>query len=143
MAAGEQERARFPHLLEGEVRVWRKFLQQYERMWDTFEYDVHVGQGSLPQDDPANVFQQNYQWITKKRIDVVGWKDKQATIFEVRARASLPLMGQLLGYKSLWMRENPTAKPPLLMMICSECPPDDKSVMDDQGVDVVAVGYDA
>ncbi len=142
MAAGEQERGRFPHLLPGEVRVWRRFLEQFETMWETFEYDVHVGQGSLAQVDPANRFQQNYSWVTKKRIDVVGWNGKKATIFEVRARASLPLMGQLIGYKELWMRANPDADPPALMMVCSECPPDDRAVMENQGIDVTAVGYD-
>lgn len=141
MAVGEQERGRFPHLLPGEVAVWRRFLVVHEREWETFEYDVHVGQGSLPQADPANRFQGNYSWLTKKRIDVVGWNGRKATIFEVRARASLPLMGQLIGYKALWMRDNPDAEPPDLMMVCSECPPDDRAVMADQGVDVTEVGY--
>ena len=140
MAIGEQERGRFPHLLPGEVRVWRAFLRSYEDRWETFVYDVHVGEGSLPQEDPSSVFAQNFKWLTKKRIDVIGWNRDQPTIFEVRARASLPLMGQLIGYKELWMRDNPTSKPPLLIMVCETCPPDDKGVMENQGISVVEVG---
>jgi len=139
VAIGEQERHKFAHLLPGEVAVWRRFLKRYEQQWDTFIYDVHVGKGSLPQDDPANVYVGNYNWLTRKRIDVVGWRDKRPTIFEVRARASLPLMGQLLGYKSLWMRANPDSEPPALYMICEYCQPDDQSIFEENGIFVVTV----
>lgn len=142
MPIGEQERNRFPHLLPGEVAVWRKFLVKYETGWEKFIYDVHVGKGSLPQADPSNRYQQNYTWVTKKRIDVVGYNGRAATIFEVRAKASLPLMGQLIGYKNLWMRENPDMAPPDLVMVCLECPPDDKVVMADNGITVVEVGHE-
>jgi hypothetical protein len=139
MAIGEISRHKFPHLLPGEVRVWRNFLRKYERLWDTFEYDVHVGKGSLPQEDPKGVFQKNYAWLTKKRIDVVGWRGTTATIFEIRSRASLPLMGQLLGYKALWMRANPNSEPPTLYMVCEFCAPDDEAVLAENGIHVVIV----
>ena len=139
MAIGEQERHKFPHLLPGEVRVWRAFLRRYEKVWDSFVYDVHVGRGSLPQDDPKGIFQKNYQWLTKKRIDVVGWRDNHPTIFEVRSRASLPLMGQLLGYRALWMRAHPTDEPPSLFMVCESCSPDDQAVLEENDIEVITV----
>lgn len=142
MAVGEQALGKYPHLLKGEVRHWRAFLRLYEREYDRFEYDVHVGAGSLPQEAQPGVYAKDFQHLTKKRIDVVGWKDGHATIFEVRERASLPLMGQLLGYRALWMRSNPTSEPPAMVMVCSICPPDDLAVMNDNDITVVRVHPD-
>lgn len=139
MPADEVLRAKFPHLLPGEVTVWRSFLTLYQTQYDRFEYDVHLGAGSLPQENTPSKYGQDFRYLTLKRADVVGWQRDQATIFEVRARGSLPLMGQLLGYRALWMRQNESARPPLMAMVCTFMQPDDQDIFEQNEIAVVIV----
>ena len=135
----DADRYKFPHLLPGEVPVWREFLRRYGKRYDRFDYDVHVGRGTLPAPGQTDVYSSDYQWITKKRIDVVGWRGRAATIFEVRERASLPLVGQVTGYRELWMMDNPENDPPGMVLVCVRATPDDIYVAQNMGVDIVLV----
>lgn len=130
---------KFPHLLPGEVTVWKSFLWSYADTQDRYIYDVHVGEGSLPQENQRTVYGDNFGWLTKKRIDVVGWRGSIPTIYEVRNRFTIPLMGQLIGYKYLWMRQNPESIPPMMIGVCTFCQPDDLDVCRAHDVRVVVV----
>jgi hypothetical protein len=133
------ETIRFPHLLPGEVTVWKSFLSLYAKDYDKFVYDVRVGEGSLPEEVPQDIYTENFRWLTRKRIDVVGWKGSVPTIFEIRGRMTLPLMGQIVGYKYLWMRQNPDSIPPMMAAVCTFCQPDDFDVFRAHDVRVVVV----
>lgn len=135
----EKDKIKFPHLLPGETTVWRRFLERYEDDYERYEYDVHIGLGSLPQAPAGDVWALDFNWLTRKRIDVIGYKGKRVTIFEVRARASLPLMGQLEGYQYLWMRQTGSEIAPNLVMVCEAVPADDLEVFIAHGIDVVVV----
>lgn len=139
MSTRESARIKFPHLLPGEVNVWRSYLLLYEDLFDRFQYDVHVGRGSLPEEGLNDVNTLDFNWLTRKRIDVVGWNGSQPTIFEVREHASLPLIGQLEGYRHLWMRDNPESPVPHKILVCNIARPDDIAVATDQDVTVVVV----
>ena len=118
MPPGEKDKIKFPHLLPGEVTTWRKFLLDHETEYDRFEYDIHLEGGSTPQEAPPDQYAENFRWLTRKRADVIGFKGKHVTIFEIRPRASLPLLGQLQGYRYLWMRQHPESEPPLYYAHC-------------------------
>jgi hypothetical protein len=161
MPAGEIDRVKFPHLLPGEVRTWRWFLRDHQNDYDRFDYDVHLGEGSLPQELPPgplpavpageagasgplataapSVYAENFRWLTRKRADVIGWQGSQPTIFEIRPRASLPLVGQLIGYRHLWMRAHPDSEPPALILVTEFIQPDDQSIFDAEQIPVFIV----
>jgi len=139
MPTNEADRIKFPHLLPGETSTWRQFLLLHQTEYDRFDYDVHLGNGSLPQEEKPTVYGTDFQWLTRKRADVIGWQGSLATIFEVRPRASLPLLGQLEGYRYLWMRANKDSLPPKLILVTEFIQPDDLEIFNAHGIPVVVV----
>lgn len=128
MPVGESKRPTYPHLLPVEVWLWRAFLTKFEDQWDRFEYDVHVGTGADLSAAPPDEFTANFTTLTQKRIDAIGWRAKNPTIFEVRERASLEMVGKLEGYGILFARQFPTVPIPALWLICRFANPDDLAV---------------
>ena len=121
---------KYPHLLGEDVPVWDRFIEQYPDRFDTIDYDVHVGTGisGLQGEDPT--FDRQFRALTQKRIDVIGWKNELPTIVEVKFKVGLDTLGQILGYRALYLKENPEILGLPLLVVCAVIGPDDKYVLD-------------
>lgn len=129
----------FPHLLPVEVSVWRNFISAHGHTFDRFDYDVHVGAGRRPGAPAGDVYADNFRDLTQKRIDAIGWTGTYPTIFEVRERADLQVIGKLIGYGRLWERENPMLSAPELALVCRIIGPDDRFVASDKRISIYEV----
>lgn len=126
-----EKRHKYPHLLGEDQRIWDRFISLHPSLFDTVDYDIHVGRGhsSLPETDDKTASQ--WRNLTMKRIDVVGWKNQQPTIIEVKKRVGLDTLGQVLGYRFLYKRENPSISSPALLIVCGSIGPDDIDVLNE------------
>lgn len=98
-------RYRYPHMRIEDKTIWERFIDKNPGFFDKVEYDVHVG--SKPEfstvvteftgGDVGNIYQ--------KKIDVVGYKGDKIYIVELKPRADARSLGQVLGYKSLYLRD--------------------------------------
>jgi len=115
----ESERTKYPNMQVDEILVWRRWLQLHPFDFERFEYNVHFGVGL----DPGPSFDDNIRkmaiYIRQLKIDAVGYKGVQATIFEVRRRAGPPEVGQLLTYWSVWQAQKLSLAPPKLRLVCA------------------------
>lgn len=91
-----------------DTQLWTRFLQKYASDYDSFDYDFAVGTGEDPGSSVPENFRKDYLDLTKKRIDAVGYKGTDITIFEVKPRAGTTALGQLLTYFELFRRTNPS-----------------------------------
>lgn len=132
-------RYRYPHLIGEDTDVWNRFILKYPGKFDTVDYDVHVGRGVDTSPIPEGKYQQYWANLTKKRIDVIGWKNGLATIIEVKKRVSLFTLGQILGYRFLYLREFPELKSVSTLIICSSIDQDDIDVLNHYGIHFVRV----
>ena len=98
-------KVKYPHMLKNDVSLWESFLKLYGDYFDVFDYDVHLGEGN-PVKLPAlpNIVSATKS-LTQKRIDAVGYRNDEVWIFEVKPDAGLSALGQLIGYRDLWIRE--------------------------------------
>ena len=121
---------KYPHLLGEDKGVWERFILKYPDRFDTVDYDIHVGSGIETPGEPESKPAEQWQELTRKRIDVVGWKANFPQIIEVKKRVGLPTLGQVLGYDFLYKIEHPTliVRPPLVL--CSRIDKDDIEVLD-------------
>ncbi|MBA7520713.1 hypothetical protein ES705_12809 [subsurface metagenome] len=125
---------KYPHLLGEDKEVWTRFVVKFPNRFDTVDYDVHVGTGIIPAGEVDIKTTEQWKDLTRKRIDVLGWKGKFAQIIEVKKRVGLPALGQVLGYRFLYQREYPDVflKQPLIL--CSRIDKDDSDVLVNFGV---------
>lgn len=116
--------------------VWGKFLSLYGKNYDRFDYDLRVGTGIIPGPEIPENFKQDYISLTQKRIDCVGYTNNNATLFEVKTRALLPPLGQLLGYNILFISTFPNIKVKDLMLICSSITDEDLAIYEQNKIKV-------
>lgn len=131
---------KYPHLLGDDKRIWDRFVILHPTRFDTVDYDIHVGSGekSLPETDKK--FTDQWRNLTKKRIDVIGWKMDQPTIVEVKGRVGLDTLGQVLGYRFLFKKDHPDISGISLLVVCGSCGLDDQEVLTHYGINFEIVG---
>ncbi len=105
--------------------IFGKFLSLNSNVFDRFDYDLRVGTGIVPDTNFPEKFRKDYIAVTQKRIDAVGYNKQGATIIEVKTRASISVIGQLLGYRDLFNFSFPGAKVFSLLLICSQISDED------------------
>lgn len=130
---------KFPHMLPGDVSLWLRFLSRYGKYFSRFIYDLHVGEG-IPVDPawPPNIIAAAHA-LTKKRIDAVGYNNKEVWIFEVKPDAGLSALGQLLGYRDLYLKDYPLTTKLILAIVTDILNPDEKYLFDTHGIRIYLV----
>ncbi len=129
----------YPHLLPAEGLIWDAWLQGHAAAFDRFDYDIRVGKGhpTLPE-HPAYI-KRMIQALSPKRIDVVGWKDKVPTIFEVSPRGGRTVVGALFLYRWLWVQQFGPEPPPRLAGVAPRWDPDVRAFLEAQNVALYVV----
>lgn len=130
---------KYPHLMVGDIRVWEQYLGTVEPEFDSFDYDVHVGEGVKPSDDWDETIKTMALALSEKRIDVLGWKNNVPTIIEVKPSASLSAIGQVLCYRELYSSRYPGVVRPLLMIVTDFEMPDIRKLCFSFGIRFVVV----
>ena len=132
----------FPGLPAPEAVVLDNWLAAHRGEFSRLEFNVRIGAGV----DPGPAFDQvtRSQAIrnTQRRIDAVVWKGGAPTLVEVKVRAGLSAIGQLLGYDALWTAEARSSVAPALAVICNTHSPDIEPVAAKYGISVVDVPAD-
>jgi hypothetical protein len=119
----ESDRLTYPAMLPAEIAVWRAWLRLHQTEYDRFDYNTRVGPGFDPGGGVPDFVRQMSIKNTKKRIDAVGWKGDQPLIVEVKDRAGLSAIGQLMGYIVHWKLENPHKVPPQSLLVARALAP--------------------
>jgi hypothetical protein len=93
----------FVGLLPRERRIWARFLASGQGLGlAPFTYNVRVGRG-LELGPGFTEEERQIAWLeTAKRIDIVSKHLERPTLIEVKHRAGLSSVGQLLGYEVLY-----------------------------------------
>lgn len=129
----------FTHLLPLERPIWARYLAATTEEFLALTYDLHLGEGAPV--DPA--------WspgtaaivaaVSRKRLDVVGETADSIIIFEVKPRAGMGAMGQLLSYRELYLREHRPSKPVRMVCVCERVEPDIPRIFGQYGIELAIV----
>lgn len=131
------ETQRVAGLPAGEREVWLRALEVLRSRYIALYYNVRVGAwtqftAGLTQDlvrDQAALF--------AHRIDVVADARDHWELVEVKDRASLSLVGQLMGYRILWQLGPPDDRPVRLVAAMPNVTPPIGHVLAELGIELV------
>lgn len=101
----------------GDVGIWEKFISEFPDMYDTVQYDFDVG--SAPEFDTVvnNATGGDASLLYRRKIDVVGFKEDQIDIIEIKPSAGPSALGQVLSYVELYVRdEKPPVQPKAIVL---------------------------
>src|SRR3990167_6331851 len=79
----------YRHMGPQDAALWNRFIETFPNEYEQIDYDVWVGEGAIPADEAVgNVFKTNQKELTKKRIDVVAYRENgEIDCIELRPRA--------------------------------------------------------
>jgi len=109
---------KYPHMLPVEAELWDKFLAIRRPEFIKLEYDVHVGE--LIDEPPGlpEYLKGMLQAVYRKRIDVVAYDPDRIYVIEVKPRAGLSAIGQVMAYKLLYQDEFTPNVPVEMRIVC-------------------------
>jgi hypothetical protein len=122
-----------------DVALWERFMQQFPNMYDFVQYDVPVGQVPSHALDPVSNTGRTAEMLYKRKIDVVAFKGEQIDIIELKPSAGLSAIGQVNGYRTLYMRDYSPPVTPKAIIVTDSVDPDAGVIAHEQGVMLVVV----
>lgn len=119
----------FPGMNEAESKVVRAWLAKYGGEWERVAFNVRLGEGQTPLEGLSRDVQLDQKLLTQKRADVIVARDVWHLILEAKWRAGFGVLGQLLGYRQLWMQAYPNLPEPRVGVIAKYADPDVVNVL--------------
>ena len=115
---------KYPHLRPEDVKVWNLFISQNPDFFKAVEYDVKVGEGREYPDSPEGPIKEDMKYLSKKRIDVVGFMNHEIYVIELKPKAEMRAIGQALSLAELYRDIAPSDRIVLPTVITDEEMPD-------------------
>ena len=134
-----RSRRKYTHMTGEDKAVWDRFIMKFPKAFDSVDYDFRVGEGEQLQLEFDEKIQRMVTMLSQLRIDAIGWNGEQPTIVEVKPRAVVSALGQIQGYKILFMRQFPKISAPLTLMVCEVISLDVQHVFDEMKIPVEVV----
>ncbi len=131
---------KYAHLGKHEERIWDAYVDQFGLPDGRISYDVRLGDGAPVDPGWPNWMKAMVRALSQKRVDVIAEERFRITIFEIKRRAGLSCLGQLLGYEALMFKQDGGWKPVTLVAVCEDIEPDMLDTFDFYKVSVVIVG---
>lgn len=126
----------FPGLEAGESQVAHAWLVARGALYDRIDFNVRLGVGVEPPAELVEPYLSMATDLSRKRADIIAVAGDVTTIIEVKIRASLGAIGQLLGYKALYEREHPDIGSARLSILARRVDPDAQYAISQNGIDL-------
>jgi hypothetical protein len=115
---------KYPHLKAEETEIWSRFIEKYPDAFESVDYDVLVGAGAEVGEGESEEMRKDIEYLTKKKIDVVGYKGDEISVIEIRKRAGLDIVGKVVSYRELYRDIAPTDRRLIGVLITDQKMPD-------------------
>lgn len=134
-----EKRYFYPNVREAETLIWERFLVKFPEAYDQVAYNVKVGEGAdIPEGTEPNIAS-GFKQLTQHKIDVVGFKNNEVDIIELKPYAGTRAIGQVIGYRDLYVTLVDNSARPNLVIVTDILRPDTKIIADKQGIKVIVV----
>lgn len=142
----QADRFRFPGMAPREILVFKNWLRANEAEYSIgqapavislpgpqgnpvllsipFDYNFRIGNGYDPGPTWPPEQRQNAILNSMKRIDAIAYREFKVNLIEVKDRAMLSAIGQLVSYRQLWQRDFPTTPIEQLILVANRVDPD-------------------
>lgn len=122
-----------------DINIWESFIEKYPNAYKSCLYDFAVG--DPPPFNPLGNDGEdlNQDALYRLKIDVVGRTDGQIDIIEVKPNAGPSAIGQVKGYKALFIRDEQPKEKVNMVIITDKLRPNIEYLCKQEGVSIIAV----
>lgn len=126
----------YPGLTWVESRVMAAWIDAHSSEWDQIEFNVRLGSGVGAQPDLLPEFQRMAHLLSQKRADAIVARQDQVRILEIKNRITPIVVGELMVYRDLYVREFPGDRPVTLGAVGRAIVPDIQETLAAVGITV-------
>lgn len=130
---------KYPHLGPEDAKIWDRFIAQNPTFFDSVEYDVKVGEGRSYSMFPDSNVREDMRYLSKKRIDVVGFDKGKTYVIELKPKATLAAIGQVEGLSDLYRETFKAGGVVIPCIITNEEIPDMRRLCKKRGIEYFIV----
>lgn len=124
----------FVHMSQEEKAIWIRWLQQGGDKFQPFRYDIRVGDGLIMPPGSSGYAVRSAYALTTKRIDALYVDGQNTVIVEVKRRAGLSAVGQLIGYRDLYKKTPGFSGFISMLLVTDELQPDMPPILRESGI---------
>jgi len=117
-----------------ESAIARAWLVAHGAEYDAVEFNVRLGAGQQLGPEFSDATRAAAQASTQKRADIVVTRAGQTTIIEIKERIGFSVLGQLLGYRALYLQDHPELTGIQLLAIGQSVRTDVEPVLREHGI---------
>lgn len=128
---------RYAHMMQMDHDVWTRFLESGDFPLQEVWYDVHVGAGLRMPPGSAELDKRISAALYEKRIDVVARIGSQLWVVEVKPKADMTALGQIITYRELFIQRYRPTGSVLGVVVCDQV--DDELLFLFEAVGVVVI----
>jgi hypothetical protein len=115
---------RYPHFRPEETLIWNRFIDKYPDRFESVDYDIKVGTPRDYSEYPEDEYRKALEYLSMKRIDVVGYSMDKAYIIEIEPNADIRGIGEVLTKTDLFKEKYPDFRLYFPMLITDRENPD-------------------
>lgn len=114
--------------------IWKAFKRQHDLQNEVCKFDVRVGTELQECPNAEAKYQRLWASLSAKRIDVLIEGEDEDWIVEIKPRAGMVALGQLLTYRYLFTLEAKAGRRVLATCLCAEVDPDVLPIFRQRGI---------
>lgn len=131
------KRYKYPGMMPRDREIWERFIEQNPNAFEEVAYNVHIG-GGTEHDTVVNPESGgDINPLYQKKIDVLGKTNIGFVIMEIGPRAATGKIGQVKGYRSVFMRDFKPDVPVEAVVLTDELLPDVEFVAREEKINVI------
>lgn len=136
------DRFQLPGMLPQEIAIFKTWFAINGNKYTAAQFNVRVGTGYDPGSQYVQVVRDSVLANSKKRIDSLLFAGIQPSIVEVKYRATPLVVGQILCYRLLYIREVASLPIPAMIVLCFQTDTDTMYCCSQLGIDLQVVPTD-
>lgn len=115
---------KYPHLSPEDKITWERFISKYPAEYKSCDYDFALSPVLEAASKAAELGVAGAERVYKYRCDVIGYKDNEIHLIELKNRATPKAIGELVQDYHLYMRDEAPILPVETYIICREAAPE-------------------
>ena len=129
----------YPHLKMHDIVIWERFIMAHPDFFESCDYDVVVGdfRGADIKLEPE--WQADREYLGKYKIDVIGYREENIYIIEIKPKAGAKALGQIIMYDALYTRDFKPEGPTIAMIITDELMPNMQDLCQEHAIMIMKV----
>ena len=129
----------YPHMKPRDVAIWERFIDKYPDMYSSCVYDFEIGDVPEFIASAADEADRKQASLYKWKIDVVGMTPNRIDLIELKPDAGASAIGQIEGYKEIYIRDEKPTQPVGLCIVTDVEKPNMRYLCEQKGIKLFVV----